>query len=204
MNALALSAAAVALLITSFGAPAEAAYVVDLTQVADPSQPLGFDVVATGSGSIDLAGLSSPAASSGAPFMDPGDGGIQVGGKDNLYAYSGVTGPVSFGTGGSTGADTYSGFPVGVSSGELYVDRGYVSGDQISSTTIWTDASFASLGVTPGTYKWTWGTGANADSFTLDIVAVPEPSTWALMLVGFGLLGGAGYLTRHRSVAIAA
>src|SRR5262249_52261074 len=31
---------------------------------------------------------------------------------------------------------------------------------------------------------------------------VPEPSTWALMLVGFGLLGGAGYW-RRRSVAVA-
>jgi hypothetical protein len=32
----------------------------------------------------------------------------------------------------------------------------------------------------------------------------PEPSTWALMLVGFGLLGGAGYWTRRRSIAIPA
>jgi hypothetical protein len=30
--------------------------------------------------------------------------------------------------------------------------------------------------------------------------AVPEPSTWALMALGFGLLGGAGYW-RRRSVA---
>jgi hypothetical protein len=32
---------------------------------------------------------------------------------------------------------------------------------------------------------------------------VPEPSTWALMALGFGLLGGAGYW-RRRSVAVAA
>jgi hypothetical protein len=38
--------------------PAHAAYVVDLTQVADASQPLKFDVVATGSGTIDLTDLS--------------------------------------------------------------------------------------------------------------------------------------------------
>jgi hypothetical protein len=35
------------------------------------------------------------------------------------------------------------------------------------------------------------------------VTGVPEPSTWAMMLVGFGLLGVAGYW-RRRSVAIAA
>lgn len=39
--------------------PSQAAYVVTLTQVADPSQPLGYDVVANGSGAIDLTGLTS-------------------------------------------------------------------------------------------------------------------------------------------------
>jgi hypothetical protein len=53
------------------------------------------------------------------------------------------------------------------------------------------NATFASLNVIPGTYTWTWGTGAHADSFTLQIgpAGVPEPSTWALMLAGFGLIG---------------
>jgi hypothetical protein len=32
---------------------------------------------------------------------------------------------------------------------------------------------------------------------------ITEPSTWAMMLLGFGLLGGVGY-RRRRSVAIAA
>jgi hypothetical protein len=43
--------------------------------------------------------------------------------------------------------------------------------------------------VTPGTYEWTWGTGAN-QNFTLHIVApaaVPEPGT--LSLLGLGALG---------------
>jgi hypothetical protein len=42
---------------------------------------------------------------------------------------------------------------------------------------------------TPGVYKWTWGAGAHADSFTLDIAVIPEPSTWAMMLLGFAGLG---------------
>jgi hypothetical protein len=40
------------------------------------------------------------------------------------------------------------------------------------------------------------------DQITISAIStIPEPSTWAMMLVGFGLLGGAGYWTRRRSVA---
>ena len=44
----------------------------------------------------------------------------------------------------------------------------------------------------------------NIDNIVVTAVATPEPSTWAMMTLGFGLLGGAGYWTRRRSVAIAA
>ena len=42
--------------------------------------------------------------------------------------------------------------------------------------------TFMSLGVTPGTYEWTWGSGAN-QNFTLVIgaAAVPEPSSVLLL-----------------------
>ena len=49
---------------------------------------------------------------------------------------------------------------------------GYVSGSALSDTgATWDNQTFRSLDVTPGTYKWTWGSGANADSFTLNIGA---------------------------------
>jgi hypothetical protein len=57
--------------------------------------------------------------------------------------------------------------------------------------------------VTPGTYEWTWGTGAN-QNFTLDIAVIPEPSTWALMALGFAGLGFAGWRSRRPSVCIGA
>jgi hypothetical protein len=37
-----------------------------------------------------------------------------------------------------------------------------------------------------------------------DLDAVPEPSTWALMTLGFAGLGFAGYRSRRRSVSVAA
>jgi hypothetical protein len=61
-----------------------------------------------------------------------------------------------------------------------------------TSTGTWNSATFASLGLTPGTYVWTWGSGIHADSFTLQIGptnGVPETgSTIALMLGAVGTL----------------
>ena len=66
---------------------------------------------------------------------------------------------------------------------------GYVSGGALSSNATWDNQTFSSLGVTPGEYEWTWGSGAHADSFTLDIVtaAVPEPSSVGLVALPLGL-----------------
>jgi hypothetical protein len=82
----------------------------------------------------------------------------------------------------------------------LGVPVGYVSGTALSDSMTSDSATFASLGVTPGTYTWTWGSGADADSFTLKTTAVPEPSMWAMMLLGFTGLGLAGFRSvgRHR------
>ncbi|MDB5453794.1 MAG: hypothetical protein JWO33_2372, partial [Caulobacteraceae bacterium] len=33
------------------------------------------------------------------------------------------------------------------------------------------------------------------DNVSLDVAAVPEPATWAMMIAGFGMIGGA---MRHR------
>jgi hypothetical protein len=59
----------------------------------------------------------------------------------------------------------------------------------------------ASLGATPGTYKWTWGSGAN-QNFTLVIgTVIREPATWAMMLLGFAGLGFMGYRSAGRRTA---
>jgi PEP-CTERM motif len=73
------------------------------------------------------------------------------------------------------------------------VPSGYVSDTALSDTSTYDNASFSSLGATPGTYKWTWGSGANQNFTVVVGTVVPEPSTWAMMLIGFAGLGLIGY-----------
>jgi hypothetical protein len=51
----------------------------------------------------------------------------------------------------------------------LVVPLNYVSGAALSDSMIFNNATFASLGVTPGTYVWTWRTGLPNQNFTLII-----------------------------------
>ena len=58
----------------------------------------------------------------------------------------------------------------------LSVPRGYVSGTALSDMATYSGKTFATLGVTPGTYVWTWGSGAN-QNFTLQILPEILPAT---------------------------
>jgi hypothetical protein len=180
--------------------PVQAAYVLTLEQE-------GPNVVATGSGTLDLAALSFFATEVSSPSINPTQLEILTGATASFDVYETLTPPVAFGSGGFTAASAGSGDFVGVDDEALAVPAAYVSGF-LSGSATFDDATLASLGVTPGVYVWTWGSGPNADSFTLDVEAVPEPSTWAMMLIGFAGLGFAGYrasrgLPRspHRSAA---
>jgi PEP-CTERM motif len=177
--------------------PVQAGYVVDLTEQ-------GGNVVATGSGAIDLTGLVIVVNTSGMAFLHPALGAIRTGPPpftpiDGYGAVTGFTGPTNFGSGSDIVASSGSGDPVGfffgfsVSDNELDVPSGYVSNSALSDISIYNGQTFSSLGATPGRYEWTWGTGAN-QNFTLVIgTVVPEPSTWAMMLLGFVGLGFVGY-----------
>jgi MYXO-CTERM domain-containing protein len=70
----------------------------------------------------------------------------------------------------------------------------------LSDTSTYDNANFATLGATFRTYVWTWGTGAHADSFTLNITAtaVLEPSGLAQLGVGLAGLALAGIWRRRR------
>jgi hypothetical protein len=64
-----------------------------------------------------------------------------------------------------------------------------MSGAKLSNTMTFTGETFTMLGVKPGTYTYTWGTGANADSLIVEIGAVPEPASLTLLAVGLAGLG---------------
>jgi PEP-CTERM motif len=185
-----------------FARPAQAGYVVDLTQE-------GPNVIATGSGPIDLTGLTfvSGGDHSGpevTPYdEDPLNVSILTGPLGQLlHIYEGLTGPASFGTGDGGAANSASGDFVGMDGATyLYVPEGYVSDSPPSDAATHDNQTFSSLDLTPGIYKWTWGTGPN-QNFTLVIgTVVPEPATWAMMLLGFAGLGFAGYRKSRRPAA---
>jgi hypothetical protein len=154
-----------AMLISLFTPSAQAGYIVTLTQQ-------GSNVVATGSGAIDLTGLSFlDSGASNAGNIEPGFGQILTGPLGTIEEFVGFKGPTSFGSGGFLFASSGTGDLVGISGGahSLVVPLGYVSDSALSDTSTWVNATFASLGVTPGTYEWIWGTGAN-QNFTLVVV----------------------------------
>ena len=144
-----------------------------------------------------------------------------------------IMGPSSYGVGPGAFADRISGDAVVGGPNLIGVPDGYVSGDPLRNNTSWINATYSSLGMTPGVYTWSWGSGADADSFILEIVtptfapdgtplannsilstlplptsetfplsiAAPEPSTWAMMLIGFA---GLGYAALRRKGALRA
>jgi hypothetical protein len=180
-------AAAAALGLAALGGRADASVVIDITQVAG-------NVVATGSGTIDLSGLTlvDSTVLGSSPQITPGEAFVVVGtpssGQDS---YSGLSGPSSFGSGssifGSSGSGDLLGFEEIISL--LFVPASYVSGTALSGSATFDGQTFATLGLTPGTYVYKW----SSDSLTVKIGTasgvIPEPSTWAMMLLGFVSLG---------------
>jgi hypothetical protein len=70
----------------------------------------------------------------------------------------------------------------------------------LNATDTYAGQTISSLGLTPGTYTWTWGTGAHADSLTVQIgpAAIPEPSTAIIALSGAVAFGSYYGWSRHR------
>jgi hypothetical protein len=171
---------------------ARAAYTITFTES-------GGNVLESGSGSFDLTGLNNVgnAGSLGGALYP--HGGLFVGGPQGpqIFSYSiSITDPVFWGSGNITYANSSVGDTVliSVQGSIIGVATGYESGQPLSESSVYNNSTFESLGLTPGTYVENWGAGATADSFTVIVDSgaaspVPEPSTWAMMVIGFAGLG---------------
>jgi hypothetical protein len=174
--------------------PAQA-YTVTLEQ-------MGANVVATGSGAINLTGLTFVAqASGGTALVQANAAKIVIGVTVDTNAYTGFTGPTNFGSGTLFPANATTGdffafvnnIALGGGGAALFVPRNYVSGNPLSDSMTFDNATIHSLGLRPGTYTWTWGigTGIGNQFFTLQIVGpntVPDGGS-TVSLLGFALLG---------------
>ena len=153
---------------------------------------MGSNVVWTGRRAINLTRLNLIGAG-----ITNGSGVIPLNGliymvPGNADVYTGFTGPTSFGVGGNTIASSFSGDVFADIFGILFLPVGYVSGNAISDSMTFNNATFASLGVTPGTYVWRWGTGSGLPNQNVTLIigraGVPDGGT-TVSLLGFALLG---------------
>jgi PEP-CTERM motif-containing protein len=198
MRPLTLTSVAVLALGTVSASTARASYVTIFEDV-------GSNVVEIGGGTLDLTDLRFASRGITGSFVQPSapvyaSGAVAA--IENVFTGD-ISGPADWGPGSVTSASLSSGDGVGIEGRKMLiiVPQGYMFGAPLSETSTYLDTSLTSLGLTPGTYVYSWGMGPHADTFTVDVVAssVPEPSTWAMMLVSFA---GLGYTALRRKGAI--
>ncbi|MBS0642026.1 MAG: hypothetical protein JSS43_19345 [Proteobacteria bacterium] len=151
-------------------------------------QQMGPDVVATGAGSLNLAALS-PAGQDSLAANGVSAATATAGIAGSVAVYAGITGPASFGPGGATVASSGGGDAVAVNGKDSYlgVPLPYGPGSALANHMTFAGQSFAGLGLTPGTYTWSWGEGATADRFVVQVGPVAAPEPGPLPTFGAGL-----------------
>jgi hypothetical protein len=206
-----MAALAAAVLAVAAAPRAQAAYIFNFNQV-------GANVVATGSGSLNWDSLTFTSFTGPLSIgVDPLTGFLGVGNLDGSGAatvggdnFSTVSGPTSFGTGGFTAASSTSGTVAGIegSINEVIIPGNYPFAHPplVPSTTTWNNTTIAGLGLTPGSYVWTWGSVDARDSLTINIPsAVPlNPSPWMNVLLTFAGIGFMAYRRKSKPTLMAA
>jgi hypothetical protein len=174
----------------------------------------GPDILVTASGTLNLSALTDSIAFLAASGPGMSDFGSATGssqalvlGAQSVLSFTLRSGPTFDGPDypffgaersaqtqlffSSAGGDLIS---LGFSSSSMGVGIGvsnsYVNGAPLSASGTWVGVDLDRLGVTAGdSFTWNWGTGDTSDFLTINVTAVPEPGSYALMLAGLGLVG---------------
>jgi hypothetical protein len=148
---------------------------------------VGGNVLATGNGTLNPMSLTFEGTVKAPAGVNP-TGGLRLGNPNPTGDMYGNLPYITYGTAGLTNASSATGdyfglFGESVTTDYLIVPTGYASGSSLSGTATCDNTTISALGMTPGTYTWTWGSGATADSLKVIIPstsAVPEPASYVV------------------------
>ncbi|HZZ28456.1 MAG TPA: hypothetical protein VFE46_10685 [Pirellulales bacterium] len=163
------------------------------------------NVVANGSGDVNLGSATAVSFSIGAEMSSFSD--LIVNGPATTtsvfeYTFStALTGPASFGTvfpitPASSGSGSLFMFSnPGFGSFVLAVPTSYTTDTAIIDSSTYTGKTLANLGLSPGTFTWTMGTGLTENTVTINVSSTPAPEPASFVLAG--LCGGAMLFIRR-------
>jgi len=134
---------------------------------------VGNDVVWSGSGSFNLTALTSDGTTTIGGGYQASQAVWAVGPITSVDTYSGtITYPTTFG-GAGVGVTSNTGSTYGILPGGtgrlLYVPSGYTSNSVISGTSTYANTTSAGMGLTTGTYTWSWGSAPNTSTLVMVI-----------------------------------
>jgi hypothetical protein len=134
---------------------------------------VGPDVVWNGSGKFNLAALTSAGTQTISGGYQSSQAIWAIGPVTTVDSYSGtITYPTVFGT-SQVGVTSNTGSTFGILPGGsgrlLYVPTGYTSNTTISGTSTYANQTISGMGLTPGTYTWSWGSGGNTSTLVMTI-----------------------------------
>jgi hypothetical protein len=138
---------------------------------------VGPDVVWSGSGSVNLSNLTFSQDTDGTGFLQPTFAAFQIGPNIiipiSVYSSAISSYPNNFGTNTGYSPSSGSGDTFGVTSffnpSDLIVPRNYISGSYLSCSMTFINNTIAGLGLIPGTYVWSWGSGGSVTRLVLTI-----------------------------------
>ena len=163
----------------------------------------GPNVVGLVSGSVDTAAVPDSFSSKASGFVfgtfPLGGSAIGIGSSaqaDVTAYYAGtLAGPASLGPDGYFSASSSSGNTVSLGTDHtglgtiIFVPTGYVAGAALTGTSTWDGTTIAGLGLTPGEYTYSLAPNVKVNLDFDATAVVPEIATWAMMVLGLGLLG---------------